>query len=109
MPSRWGYFPINVSMRLRQQRMGRYNSHILVFGNMLTKIRQPALHRRWSTRDRAANRRLFRLASEVLRGIEAGVFHPNVGWQCKDCAFRSRCRVWVRVGDWREGVAHGTP
>lgn len=38
--------------------------------------------------------RLFRLASEVLRAIEAGVFHPIVGWQCKECPFRSRCWAW---------------
>ena len=22
------------------------------------------------------------------------VFYPNVGWQCKDCAFRSKCWAW---------------
>lgn len=24
------------------------------------------------------------MAAEILHGIEAGVFHPNPGWQCKD-------------------------
>jgi len=57
----------------------------------LTKTKQPELCRYWTTRDRAANVRLFRLASEVLRAIEAGVFHPVVGWQCQECLFRSRC------------------
>jgi len=42
----------------------------------------------------AANLRLFRLVSEVLHAIEAGVFHPNPGWQCKDCPFQSRCWAW---------------
>jgi hypothetical protein len=42
-------------------------------------------------RDRAANVRLFRLAAEILQVIEAGVFHPNPGWQWKDCQFRSQC------------------
>ena len=37
---------------------------------------------------------LFRLAAELLRAIEAGVFHPVVGWQCKECPFRSRCWAW---------------
>ena len=54
----------------------------------------PELHRYWTTRDRAANRRLFRLVAEVLHAIEAGVFHPNPGWACKDCPFRSRCWAW---------------
>jgi hypothetical protein len=53
-----------------------------------------ALHRYWPTRDRAANVRLFRLASEVLSAIEAGAFYPNAGWQCTECPFRSRCRAW---------------
>src|SRR5439155_8539342 len=34
--------------------------------DVLTKTRQPELHRYWTTRDRAANVRLFRLMSEVL-------------------------------------------
>jgi hypothetical protein len=62
--------------------------------DVLTKTKQPELHRHWTTRDRAANRRLFRLVAEVLHAIEAGVFHPNPGWHCKDCPFRSRCWAW---------------
>ena len=46
----------------------------------------------------AANRRLFRLVAEVLHAIEAGVFHPNPGWACKDCPFRSRCSAWADTG-----------
>jgi hypothetical protein len=38
--------------------------------------------------------RLYRLAAEVLKAIEVGAFHPIVGWQCKDCPFRSRCWAW---------------
>ena len=62
--------------------------------DVLTKTKQPELYRYWTTRDRAANLHLFRLASEVLGAIEAGVFYPNVGWQCKDCVFRSKCWAW---------------
>jgi len=47
--------------------------------HVLTKTKQPELHRYWISRDRAANVRLFRLASEVLHGVEAGVFPPVVG------------------------------
>ena len=46
--------------------------------DVLTKTRQPELHRYWTARDRAANVRLFRLASEMLRAIEAEAFPP---WQ----------------------------
>ena len=62
--------------------------------DVLTKTKQPELHRYWTQRDRAASLRLFRLVAEVLRAIEAGVFHPNPGWQCKDCQFRSACWAW---------------
>jgi hypothetical protein len=41
--------------------------------DVLTKTKQPELHRYWTSRDRAANVRLVRLASEVLHGVEAGV------------------------------------
>ena len=62
--------------------------------DVLTKTRQPELYRYWTTRDRAANVRLFRLALSVVYAIEAGVFHPNPGWQCKECPFRSKCWAW---------------
>ena len=62
--------------------------------DVLTKTRQPELCRYWTQRDRTASVRLFRLVAEVLHGIGAGVFHPNPGWQCKDCAFRSQCWAW---------------
>jgi len=62
--------------------------------DVLTKTKQPQLHRYWTTRDRAANLRLFRLASEVLHAIAAGAFHPVVGWQCQACPYQGRCWAW---------------
>jgi CRISPR/Cas system-associated exonuclease Cas4 (RecB family) len=59
--------------------------------DVLTKIKQPELHRYWTQRDRAANIRLFHVAAEILHAIELGVFVPNPGWQCKDCEYRSQC------------------
>jgi CRISPR/Cas system-associated exonuclease Cas4 (RecB family) len=61
---------------------------------VLTKSKVPELCWYWTTRDRAVNGRLFRLTAEVLTAIEAGVFHPVVGWQCKECPFRSKCWAW---------------
>ena len=40
--------------------------------DVLTKTKQPELCRYWTTRDRAANVRLFRLAAEVLRARRGG-------------------------------------
>jgi CRISPR/Cas system-associated exonuclease Cas4 (RecB family) len=62
--------------------------------DVLTKTKQPELHRYWTSRDRAANLRLYRMASEIVRAIEREVFVPNPGWQCRDCQFRSRCWAW---------------
>ena len=62
--------------------------------DVLTKTKQPELCRHWTQRDRAASVRLFRLVAEVLHAIESAVFHPNPGWQCKDCPFRSQCWAW---------------
>jgi putative RecB family exonuclease len=62
--------------------------------DVLTKTRQPELHRYWTTRDRAANVRLYRLAAEVLAAVEVGVFPPRIGWHCQDCPVRSRCWAW---------------
>jgi hypothetical protein len=45
--------------------------------DVLTKAKQPELCRYWTTRDRAANVRLFRRAAEILQALESGVFHPN--------------------------------
>jgi len=62
--------------------------------DVLTKTRQPELHRYWTRRDRAASARLVHLVGEVLRAIALGVFVPNPGWQCRDCPYRSRCWAW---------------
>jgi len=70
------------------------NDDIRLRFDVLTKTKQPELHRYWTTRDRAASVRLYRLTAEVLHAIEAGVFHPIVGWQCRECPFRSKCWAW---------------
>jgi hypothetical protein len=44
---------------------------------VLTKTKTPELHRSWTTRDRAANVRLYRLEAEVLAAVEASVFFPR--------------------------------
>lgn len=46
--------------------------------DVLTKTRQPELHRYRTTSDRAANVPLYRLAAEVLAAVDTGVFPPRV-------------------------------
>jgi len=62
--------------------------------DVLTKTKPPELHRNWTTRDRAANVRLYRLATEILAAVDVGAFSPRVGWHCQDCPVRSRCWAW---------------
>jgi putative RecB family exonuclease len=61
---------------------------------VLTKTKEPELVRYRTTRDRAANLRLFRLADEVTRAVGANLFPPVVGWQCKECQFKERWWAW---------------
>jgi putative RecB family exonuclease len=68
----------------------------LRFG-VLTKNKEPQLHRYWTTRDRAANLRLFRLVAEILHAIAAGAFHPVVGWHCQTCPYQSQCWAWGKT------------
>src|SRR5262249_17837414 len=51
--------------------MPRAQGTRLRFGGV-TKTRGPEVDRYWTTRDRAANGRLYRLMSEVVAKIEAG-------------------------------------
>jgi hypothetical protein len=61
---------------------------------VLTKTKQPELHRYWTTCDRAANVRLYRLAAEILAAVDSDAFLPRVGWHCQECPVRSRCWAW---------------
>jgi hypothetical protein len=47
--------------------------------DVLTKTKQPELCRYWTTRDRAANVRLFRLAAEMLPDDRGGGVPPEPG------------------------------
>jgi hypothetical protein len=62
--------------------------------DVLTKTKQPELHRYWTTRDRAVNVRLYRLATEILAAVDVDAFSPRVGWHCQDCPVRSRSWAW---------------
>ena len=69
-------------------------SYVLHLRSKLTRIPQTIGFAEIQRPVYAPNVRLFRLASEVLHGVEAGVFPPVVGWQCKECQFRERCWAW---------------
>lgn len=45
-------------------------------------------------RKRSDYQRFFCLAKQVLKGIEAKVFFPRIGFWCKDCEYEEGCRGW---------------
>ena len=75
--------------------------------DVLTKTKQPELCRYWTTRDRAANVRLFRLAAEILQAIEAGGSTSTRGGRARTVssaasAGRGGKRARPRDGDARD-------
>jgi putative RecB family exonuclease len=70
----------------------------------LVRAKKPRVETLTTGREKKDYERLFHLAKEVLRGIEAGVFIPNRGcWLCKDCEFERDCLEWT--GNEEEGGA----
>ena len=65
--------------------------------DVLTKTKQPELHRYWTTRDRSANLRLFRLVSEILHAIWRPSPGRGLALSGQDCPYRSRCWAWGNV------------
>ena len=62
----------------------------------LVRTRNPTIETHTTAREPRDYERLFYLAKEVHRGIQAGVFIPNRGcWLCKDCEYERDCREWT--------------
>ena len=62
--------------------------------DVLLKLKEPRLDIYYTTRSAADRRRLAKLISHVLKGIEAGVFFPNPSWMCSDCQYAQACVKW---------------
>jgi CRISPR/Cas system-associated exonuclease Cas4 (RecB family) len=61
---------------------------------LLKLKKEPRLDIYYTTRTAADRRRLAKLISQVLKGIEAGVFFPNPSWMCSDCQYAQACVKW---------------
>ena len=64
--------------------------------DVLRKLKTPKLEHYHSTRSADDRKRLAKIATCVLAGIEAGVFIPNRGWMYNDCEFSNACANWHR-------------
>lgn len=58
---------------------------------IVTKTKTPQVQVEEIMRDQADELDFLRTAVGVLRAIDAGVFFPIRGWQCRGCQYRRRC------------------
>jgi putative RecB family exonuclease len=64
--------------------------------DVLRKLKTPKLEHFHTVRTAADRKRLAKIATGVLAGIEAKVFLPSKGWMCGDCEFAMACKNWHR-------------
>jgi CRISPR/Cas system-associated exonuclease Cas4 (RecB family) len=57
----------------------------------LLRQKQPAIETYEVIRDEAQVAEAGTVVSQVLRGIDHGIFFPSRGWQCTGCPYRSSC------------------
>lgn len=62
--------------------------------DVLRKLKTPKLEHCYTTRSAEDRRRLARIATSVLQGIDAGVYIPNRSWMCKNCEHAKACKDW---------------
>lgn len=62
--------------------------------DVLRKLKTPKLEHYYTSRNGDDRRRLARIATAVLQGIEAGVYIPNRSWMCKNCEYAKACKDW---------------
>ncbi|MBZ0236376.1 MAG: PD-(D/E)XK nuclease family protein [Deltaproteobacteria bacterium] len=58
---------------------------------IITKTAEPAIQHAEVNRTVQQERELMMTVLGVLRAIDAGVFYPVRGWQCRTCAHRQAC------------------
>jgi len=64
---------------------------ILLRIDCLVKNKKPVFEQRYTVRTPDNDRKLVKLASDVLNAMDTGVFLPITGWQCGTCQVSSHC------------------
>ena len=64
--------------------------------DVLRKLKTPKLEHYYTQRTAESRRRLAKIATHVLHGIETDVFIPNRSWMCADCEHAAVCSDWHR-------------
>lgn len=64
---------------------------VLVRFDVLLKTKKPAMERYPVVRNSFDQQRAFGMLKDVLRAIDAQLYHPRPGWYCAECPFKKRC------------------
>jgi putative RecB family exonuclease len=64
------------------------------FDVLVKNKKEPRLEFYPTKRTAAQRKRLAKVISRVLKGIEAGVFFPSPSWMCSDCQYAQACVNW---------------
>jgi putative RecB family exonuclease len=64
------------------------------FDVLVKNKKEPRLEFYPTKRTAAQRKRLAKVISRVLKGIEGGVFFPSPSWMCSDCQYAQACVNW---------------
>jgi putative RecB family exonuclease len=67
--------------------------------DVLRKLKTPKLEHYHTQRCPDDRKRLAKIATQVLAGIEARVFIPNRSWLCLDCEYARACSNWHKESE----------
>jgi putative RecB family exonuclease len=62
--------------------------------DVLRKLKTPKLETVNTVRTARQRRRFAKIANSVLAGVDAGIFIPQAGWMCADCAYADACKTF---------------
>lgn len=62
--------------------------------DVLRKLKTPKLEHIYTVRTAKDRKRFAKIANAVLTAIDAGIYMPQPGWMCGDCAYSDVCKAW---------------
>ena len=76
---------------LASRDLHKIDGPVLLRIDAMIKNKTPVFDQKFSIRTDATDRKFVKLAIDVLKAIESGIFFPNTGWQCGTCQVKSSC------------------
>ncbi len=62
--------------------------------DVLRKLKTPKFEQVHTIRTAQDRKRFAKIASAVLKGIDAGIYMPQPSWMCSDCSYADACKSW---------------